>query len=520
MKTRLTPVQTALLAAITSCLLISAAPANAGPGYALSVSGDQYVTATIPALTNNYTFSAWVNLNFGGTMSGPRVGVLSATNCCGSVEVTIQAESSFNTDPQNLMLGRCGCFNGVNSDGVVLLNQWAYLAVTVDSNNRVSYFINGIADISWDGSAYDLTIGPNITLADNTIRTFNGTLDEVQIWSTVLSQPEILAGMNQSPDIADTNLVAYWSFNDDTGTTATNGAKVTGSACDATLVNSPTWVLSGVPFIPDVTTGGATNVSYFSATLTGTVNPCNLPTTAWFQWGTDTNYGNLTSATNLPATNASLGASLSISNLPSSLTYHFRLVASNSAGVTLGGDQSSLLLFPPIVTSSPATSISSSAATLNGTVNPDDLPAMAWFEWGTTTDYGNFTVVSFPGSGSQALPLSYPLTGLAAYTSYHYRIDAYNDLGLAQGEDQRFTTPDAPRTITGCSLTAARQFQFRFTGAVGSTYTVLCSTNLALPLANWAPVGAVTNIAPGQYQFTDPASSTNQPQRFYRLRWP
>jgi len=34
------------------------------------------------------------------------------------------------------------------------------------------------------------------------------------------------------------------------------------------------------------------------------------------------------------------------------------------------------------------------------------------------------------------------------------------------------------------------------------------------------PVGAVTNIAAGQYQFTDPGTKTNQRQRFYLLRQP
>jgi hypothetical protein len=77
-----------------------------------------------------------------------------------------------------------------------------------------------------------------------------------------------------------------------------------------------------------------------------------------------------------------------------------------------------------------------------------------------------------------------------------------------------------PLTISGCSLTAAGQFQLQFTGVAGATYTVLCSTNLALPLGDWASVGTATNIAPGQYQFTDPATRTNQPKRFYLLRWP
>lgn len=50
MRTHLTPIRTALLAAITLTALLSAAPAQSqtGPGYALSFSGtNQYVNATI-----------------------------------------------------------------------------------------------------------------------------------------------------------------------------------------------------------------------------------------------------------------------------------------------------------------------------------------------------------------------------------------------------------------------------------------------------------------------------------------
>jgi hypothetical protein len=186
----------------------------------------------------------------------------------------VRSESGVSTDPQYLELGRCGCFNGDWSDTVVPLDEWVHLAVTVDTNQQISYFINGIFDSTWGGSGLNLTLGPNITLADNNIRSFNGTLEEVQIWSRVLSQSEIQWGMYRTPDVADTNLVAYWPMNDDSGATATNAAIATGSACDGTLVNSPAWVLSTVPFVPDATTGVATGVCPANATLTGTINPC------------------------------------------------------------------------------------------------------------------------------------------------------------------------------------------------------------------------------------------------------
>ena len=64
-------------------------------------------------------------------------------------------------------------------------------------------------------------------------------------------------------------------------------------------------------------------------------------------------------------------------------------------------------------------------------------------------------------------------------------------------------------------------FQFSFTYTPGSTSTVLCSTNAALPLASWNVLGSVTDIPPGSgfYQFTD-LQATNLPRCFYCVRSP
>jgi len=48
---------------------------------------------------------------------------------------------------------------------------------------------------------------------------------------------------------------------------------------------------------------------------------------------------------------------------------------------------------------------------------------------------------------------------------------------------------------------------------------VLATTNVSLPSSNWTALGGVTEISPGQFQFTDPHAA-NFGQRFYRLRSP
>jgi N-acetylneuraminic acid mutarotase len=63
------------------------------------------------------------------------------------------------------------------------------------------------------------------------------------------------------------------------------------------------------------------------------------------------------------------------------------------------------------------------------------------------------------------------------------------------------------------------QFRFTFTNNPGALFGVLTSTNLLLPLSGWQMLGGVTEVSPGQFQFTDP-QATNGSQRFYRLYSP
>ena len=61
--------------------------------------------------------------------------------------------------------------------------------------------------------------------------------------------------------------------------------------------------------------------------------------------------------------------------------------------------------------------------------------------------------------------------------------------------------------------------QFTFTNAPAADFTVLTATNVSLALTNWTVLGEVQQVAPGQYQFTDPQAATNR-VRFYRVRSP
>jgi phosphodiesterase/alkaline phosphatase D-like protein len=201
-------------------------------------------------------------------------------------------------------------------------------------------------------------------------------------------------------------------------------------------------------FAPIVTSPSATPTSN-GATLSATVYPYGLNTTYHFEYGTTTSYG-----TSVPVPDADAGSAAypgtvqvheAITGLTLNTTYHFRLVAHNSDGMTSTTDQTfTTLANPPSVVAN-AASTTAEGFDLSGTVNPHGADATYHFEYGTTTSYG--TKVPAPdgdaGSGSTAAPVSQEVKNAALLpnTTYHFRLVAKNSGGSTSSSDQTFTTP-------------------------------------------------------------------------------
>src|SRR5204863_7717623 len=103
----------------------------------------------------------------------------------------------------------------------------------------------------------------------------------------------------------------------------------------ASTVTVTTFAPTGFPV---VITNPATLVASSSATLNGSVDPHGLTTTVYFQYGTTTSYG-LTTAIQSKTGNTYQNVAANISGLTASTTYHFRIVATNSAGTRYGSDR-------------------------------------------------------------------------------------------------------------------------------------------------------------------------------------
>jgi len=208
---------------------------------------------------------------------------------------------------------------------------------------------------------------------------------------------------------------------------------------------------------PSVTTSSASNVTYNSATLGGEVTNDNGATV--------TERGVCYSATNSQPTtadtkntNGSGTGSFSevITGLSPDTTYYFRAYAINSQGTSYGAvysftTESSI---PTVTTTSGATGVTTSSATVAGNVLTDNGATItergfvySMTETNPTTSHSKATVSGTTGT------MSREITGLSIGTKYYFRAYATNARGTGYGNVYSFTTlPGNPSNLVATTL--------------------------------------------------------------------
>jgi Ca2+-binding RTX toxin-like protein len=200
---------------------------------------------------------------------------------------------------------------------------------------------------------------------------------------------------------------------------------------------------------PVVATGAAQSVGPATATLTGTVTPNGRSTAWWFEYGTTNRYGARTARRNAGAGTAAAAVGEAVGGLQPGTEYHFRLVAENSGGPTYGADAAFRTAAPPRVVTGNVTGLSTTAATIGGTINPVGLDTSWFVEYGATTQYGFRTLPQRAGAATADVAVAARLTELAPGVRFHYRVVAVSAAGTTVGDDRSFATAALPRTSGG-----------------------------------------------------------------------
>jgi hypothetical protein len=156
----------------------------------------------------------------------------------------------------------------------------------------------------------------------------------------------------------------------------------------------------------------------------------------------------------------------------------------------------------PVITTTAASGITGTGATLNGNALPNGNIGTTSFEYGLTIGYGT-TVPGIPGtvSGGASQNFSASIGGLVPATLYHYRANGLFNTVMYNGLDMTFTTATIPPTVVTTAATAITYNSATLNGTVNannSSTTVTFEYGLTTSYGNTVPgvPGTVTGTSP------------------------
>ncbi|HQK71916.1 MAG TPA: FISUMP domain-containing protein [Bacteroidales bacterium] len=280
--------------------------------------------------------------------------------------------------------------------------------------------------------------------------------DKLNMETEVMNQPQVRnvikpSGVSALPSRLREEIMEFVGQGSDRGFFASDGYVITISAdsvkIDSLLDMSDARSIRCVKGrSPIAATDSSSDILATSAVVYGRVNPNLAYTFVSFEYGLTKDYGQSVDAEEISVTGSVPSVvTAKISGLTPGSVYHYRVRAENNAGTSYGEDRTFTTLVPPFASTQPATSISSSEATLNALVNANNTVTEVSFEYGLTPEYGNIvTATGNPFTGNEKVLVNCTIKGLSENTVYHYRVKAVSKAGTTFGNDMTLTTLKLP----------------------------------------------------------------------------
>ncbi len=201
-----------------------------------------------------------------------------------------------------------------------------------------------------------------------------------------------------------------------------------------------------LPAVSTITTEDATEVTVTTAKLHGSfdIDAEGGDSHYYFQYGADTNYGSVVPVGAPPGADA--GSTPGHPSVQQTIevtageTVHFRIVAINSFGTTVGQDKTFKAPNKPAIVALTSANVTASTADLIAKINPNGDDTTYHFEYGTSPAYDH--TVPIPdesiGNGETAVEVSQHIANLEIGATYHFRVVAENQWGEVSKPDQTF----------------------------------------------------------------------------------
>jgi hypothetical protein len=195
---------------------------------------------------------------------------------------------------------------------------------------------------------------------------------------------------------------------------------------------------------PEAVTGGASDQTGTSARVGGSVNPLGIAVNSCvFEYGTagleHSQPCEEPDAVEVGAGTVPVAVHAELSGLEEDKLYRYRLRAGNALFGTEAGLEATF--GPPQVEGQSVSDVTAGCARLGAQIDPESSATTYRFEYGASEAYGLSTSPRPAGGGPTTVGVSEVLCGLAAGTTYHFRVLASNASGETEGgKDVAFTT--------------------------------------------------------------------------------
>jgi len=427
-----------------------------------------------------------------------------STSTSTSTNVTYGAILSFQTlkiTTASLQSGTVGYSYADSVAGVGGSSAYTWSATGLPAGLTMdpSGVISGTPTASGTFSSVVVTMTDNgsglATTATYTITIAGGPTAATTTASSLTSSSATLNGSVNLNGITATSVTLYWSSDSQviTNTTSINiASQVTLSTGSNTISsNVSSGLTAGTPYYykivvvtaggtvtsnitrftpssnPNAATTAATSLTSTSATINGTIDlNGSTATSSQFCWAPTSTFSSactsidtLTQTSSLSTTN---NLSKPLTGLTPGTSYSYKIVVVTSGGTVTSNTTTFIPLSAPVPVTTAATSLTSTSATINGTVDLNGSTATSsQFCWAPTSTFNSactsIDTLTQTSNKTSTNTLSSPLTGLTPGTSYSYKIVVVTAAGTFTSNTTTFIPLSAPvpTTTSATSLTSS-----------------------------------------------------------------